>query len=176
MAVGRSPIRSIASLGVALILVATASAGAVAAPRGSVGARTSGTAPTVASKKLPAGLTFTSRTAGTRPSVNMRTLAAKKPIKREHRTLPFLGRAASGGETKPSGGGPKAVLAVPAPPTEGRQGGADALRTEFDGLAQASSSETSGEPPDPWVAVGPEHIVQAVNLSLRVTDRQGGLP
>ena len=47
-------------------------------------------------------------------------------------------------------------------------------RTQFAGLAQATSPDTSGEPPDPWVAAGPEHIVQAVNLSLRITDRQGG--
>jgi putative cell wall-binding protein len=29
------------------------------------------------------------------------------------------------------------------------------------------------EPPDPWVAAGPSHIVQVVNVALRVTDRVG---
>ena len=29
------------------------------------------------------------------------------------------------------------------------------------------------EPPDPWVAAGPSHIVQAVNVALRITDRVG---
>lgn len=30
------------------------------------------------------------------------------------------------------------------------------------------------EPPDPWVAAGPNHIVQAVNIALRITARTGG--
>ena len=32
---------------------------------------------------------------------------------------------------------------------------------------------TDGEPPDPWVAVGPEHVFQAVNTTFRISDRSG---
>ena len=179
MALRRSTLRSSASLAIALVLVATASAGALAAPRGSAGpgakAGTGGTAPGVASGNRLAGLKITTRSAGTRPSVNVRRLAAKKPTVREHRTLPFLTRDASTGGT-PSGG-PKTVLAVPPDPVEAIPNGhPSAFKSSFDGLAQSTSPATSGEPPDPWVAVGPEHIVQAVNLSIRITDRQGGAP
>ncbi len=33
-----------------------------------------------------------------------------------------------------------------------------------------------GEPPDPWVAVGTDHVLQVVNWRVRVTDRIGGAP
>ncbi|MDQ2966603.1 MAG: hypothetical protein M3R57_12230, partial [Chloroflexota bacterium] len=42
----------------------------------------------------------------------------------------------------------------------------------FDGLAQGGPS-TNFEPPDPWLAVGPDHIVQVVNTAMRIVDRQG---
>jgi hypothetical protein len=41
--------------------------------------------------------------------------------------------------------------------------------TAFPGLSSGTI-----EPPDPWVAVGPEHVVQSVNTTIRITDRQGG--
>ena len=43
----------------------------------------------------------------------------------------------------------------------------------FDGLSKSSGPDTNGEPPDPWLAVGPEHVMQVVNSSFRITDRQG---
>ena len=43
----------------------------------------------------------------------------------------------------------------------------------FDGLSKSSGPDTNGEPPDPWLAVGPEHAMQVVNSSFRITDRQG---
>lgn len=42
----------------------------------------------------------------------------------------------------------------------------------FDGIAR-SEDWAGSEPPDPWVGVGPEHVVQVVNRTVRVTDRQG---
>ena len=175
MALRRSTLRSSASLAIAWVLVTTASAGALAAPRGSAGAstKTGGTTPTAAGKRLANDLKFTTRQAGTRPSVNVRRLAAKKPTTREHRVLPFLTRDGSTGGTTPSGG-PKTLLAVPPDPVEAIPNEhPSAFKSSFDGLAQTTSPATNGEPPDPWVAVGPEDIVQAVNLSLRITDRQG---
>ena len=43
----------------------------------------------------------------------------------------------------------------------------------FDGLSRSSGPDTDGEPPDPYLAVGPEHVMQVVNSSFRTTDRQG---
>ena len=40
-------------------------------------------------------------------------------------------------------------------------------------VAKSSGPDTNGEPPDPWLGVGPEHVMQVVNSSFRITDRQG---
>jgi hypothetical protein len=47
--------------------------------------------------------------------------------------------------------------------------------TAFNGLAQSSGPATGGEPPDPWVAAGPDHIVQAVNTTFRISKRSGAV-
>ncbi len=44
----------------------------------------------------------------------------------------------------------------------------------FAGLAAAPTGPYT-EPPDPWVAVGPDHLVQAVNTTLRFSSRNGSL-
>ncbi len=107
----------------------------------------------------------------------MRSLAAKKPTKRTHRTLPFLQRAghATTGTKKPGTKKPLVVGPPPDPVEATANGDPTAAQTSFDGLAKTSLLQTNGEPPDPWVAVGPDHIVQAVNLDIRVSDRQGVL-
>ena len=46
-------------------------------------------------------------------------------------------------------------------------------KTSFDGLSRSGGPDTNGEPPDPWVAVGPDHVMQVTNSSFRITDRQG---
>ena len=43
----------------------------------------------------------------------------------------------------------------------------------FAGLTEAGACGGC-EPPDPWVAVGPANIIQAVNTSIRISTRQGG--
>ena len=177
MAPGRS-LRTGASLVLAVVLVATASTAALATSRGPAGtsARSSGSTPPSASKRSLAGLKLTPRTAGTRGSVNMRSLAAKKPTKRTHRALPFLGNGGgtSSGTKKP--GTKKPLVVGPPDPVEATANGdPTAAKTSFDGLAKTSLPQTNGEPPDPWVAVGPEQVVQAVNLDIRITDRQGVL-
>lgn len=45
--------------------------------------------------------------------------------------------------------------------------------TGFEGLSKSGGPDTNGEPPDPYLAVGPEHVMQVVNSSFRTTDRQG---
>lgn len=44
-------------------------------------------------------------------------------------------------------------------------------KVAFPGMAYGSDS--TSEPPDPWVAVGPNHVVQAVNTEIRFSTRAG---
>ena len=64
---------------------------------------------------------------------------------------------------------------VPALPAQATSNGDPAITqaTAFPGLAFVSKGATAGEPPDPWVAAGPEHVVQAVNRAFRISDRSG---
>jgi hypothetical protein len=43
----------------------------------------------------------------------------------------------------------------------------------FDGMARSSGPDTNGEPPDPFVAVGPDQVMQILNSSFKITDRAG---
>ena len=43
------------------------------------------------------------------------------------------------------------------------------------GYPGVTSAATGLEPPDPWIAVGPSHVVQASNDGIRVSDRSGHL-
>ena len=45
--------------------------------------------------------------------------------------------------------------------------------TSFDGLSFGERAATTGEPPDPFVAVGPDHVMQAVNTTFRISSRTG---
>ena len=61
---------------------------------------------------------------------------------------------------------------VPAFPEQATSNGDPAITqaTAFPGLAFVPKGATAGEPPDPWVAAGPEHVVQAVNRAFRISD------
>ena len=60
----------------------------------------------------------------------------------------------------------------PPPPTQSASNGDPALdpATAFAGLANSAAEL---EPPDPWVAAGPEHVFQAVNTTFRISNRSG---
>jgi hypothetical protein len=65
---------------------------------------------------------------------------------------------------------PKAPTAPLAPVTVTASGDGPATEAEtWDGVGRT----LPGEPPDPWIAAGPEHVVQAVNTKIRITDRTG---
>jgi hypothetical protein len=72
---------------------------------------------------------------------------------------------------------PAAPQGLPAPalPVQSTSNGDQPITqaTAFPGLAFAFKGATDGEPPDPWVAAGPEHVVQAVNRAFRISDRSG---
>ena len=73
---------------------------------------------------------------------------------------------AAAGEVAPSGIGTLAA------PVEAGGSGAPAATSfgPWEGIDQATSGF---EPADPWVAVGPDDVVQTVNTTLRFTNREG---
>ena len=115
-------------------------------------------------------------TAGSRGPVDVGRLSRQAPTKRPTGTLPDLGRGVSTGRTSPRDGQAPRVVSPPAPTLATLNANGPAAQTGFDGLARSSTASTIGEPPDPWLAVGPDHVVQVVNTALRITDRQGGDP
>jgi hypothetical protein len=44
-----------------------------------------------------------------------------------------------------------------------------------DGFSHDGGPNTLTQPPDPWVAAGPDHVIQTVNLSMQILDRSGNL-
>ncbi|MDQ6795222.1 MAG: hypothetical protein M3067_10480 [Chloroflexota bacterium] len=79
--------------------------------------------------------------------------------------LPFAAAAAAAG---PKVGGPLTATVFAGPPTANPAIAGPALP----GL-NAGTPSTSVEPPDAFVAVGPEHVVQTVNSAIRMQRRQG---
>lgn len=83
----------------------------------------------------------------------------------------------------PTALGPHSTIAAAGPPTMAaplpRIVGSLSAFSEgatFAGMADSAGPGSPGpvvEPPDPWVAVGPNHVVQAVNTRLRFSSRQG---
>ena len=71
--------------------------------------------------------------------------------------------------------GPDVQGGGPPLPVESTSNGDPAVTqaTAFDGLVMFERPATSLEPPDPWVAAGPDHVMQAVNTTFRITDRSG---
>ncbi len=112
---------------------------------------------------------------GTRAAVNVRALAARGPMHTpEAPTIPLGFRMAP---EQPSPSAPSAqVYSGPLPVQATITANPAAAQPGFQGLAFASGPANAVDPPDPWVAVGPDHVVQAVNRSLRITNRSGGSP
>ena len=156
----------------ALAVVGT-SGSALASPNG--GRPSSGPAASrnSAASSSIAGRKPTKESVGHRGSVDARALARKAPTKRHVARLPNLGRATTGKGNAPAAPSSGSVVApLPTQATLNAEG--PAAQTGFDGLARTTGPSTNVEPPDPWVAVGPDHVVQVVNLQMRMTDRQGG--
>jgi hypothetical protein len=65
-----------------------------------------------------------------------------------------------------------AVTAAPPASVQATASGAPAATSfgAFEGINQATSTF---EPPDPWVAVGPDDVVQSTNTMLRFSNREG---
>ncbi len=108
---------------------------------------------------------------GTRGKVNPREISAQAPAKRPTMTLdrPALRGSAVGEPTRsallPAGVAPAPVQAIEtsSPPVD---------RPGWPGI-NSSDPYSQGEPPDPFVAVGPDHVLQVTNVALKMFDRNG---
>jgi hypothetical protein len=133
-------------------------------------------APPPASKGAYGAATSHLTTSGTRGKVNVRELARNPsltPRSTTTLTLPRPGRASTG---DPRAASPNAGLGIAPDPIQATTtSNPPAGRPGFAGLSTLSGPATGFEPPDPYLAVGPDHVVQTTNVSLRVTDRRGGL-
>lgn len=100
--------------------------------------------------------------------------ATTRPARQLER-LPWRPGKAPGGSATPVS--PNAPVSAAAAPVEAStiDSHPPIVTPTFNGLASGGPF-TSVEPPDPWVAVGPNHIVQVVNTAMRITSRQGQNP
>jgi uncharacterized membrane protein YoaK (UPF0700 family) len=73
-------------------------------------------------------------------------------------------RGATGSSVDIAAVGPEPTFATTTGPNTADE------QTNFAGVARSDL-----EPPDPWLAVGPDHVLQAVNTTMRLTDREGTL-
>ncbi len=107
-----------------------------------------------------------------RGKVNVRTLPAAKHLKGQQGPLAnvHLGRGNRASSTKPRAGGPRVASVIA---TTGSQPPIGGVTPSLAGLAFAASTATGFEPADPYVAVGPDHVVQVVNVEMRIQGRQG---
>ena len=74
-------------------------------------------------------------------------------------------------ESAPSG--QRSVLAPAPAPTLATSSGAPAAVSLGGGWEGLDQADTGFEPPDPWVAVGPNDVVQTVNTMIRFRNREG---
>lgn len=166
----RRSIRLAAAI-VGLVIAATSSGGVAA--RGGSPAAADPAAGSAASGR-PLAATASREVAHKRGPVDVARLAAvQKHVVRPQVTIPTLGRGDGASGAPSTGTSAPLVYSGPQPSQATTNADAPAGGTGFAGLTSASNAFTNIEPPDPWVAVGPEHIVQTVNLSMRITDRQG---
>lgn len=119
-------------------------------------------------------------TAGNRPARRVVVKDLPRPTGHERvyqsklRTPSFgAGAAGTGGSTKAPAtqAKPPSVLAVASASVTTTN-----PATEEVSAAGTSMAVSSLEPPDPFVAVGPDHVVQATNAGIRITSRTLGAP
>jgi hypothetical protein len=108
---------------------------------------------------------------GSRGSVDVSKLAGPAKSNKARPQLPYLSNPSlKARPAAPSGSGQvKPFVATPPVPVA-LTSGSDAGGPQWDGL---SFADALSEPPDPWVGVGPEHVVQSVNTMVQMFDRVG---
>src|SRR5664279_262426 len=111
-------------------------------------------------------------TAGSRGRVIARDVAKTAKVRPGIHPLPAIHPV-----MKPSKApAPAPRVVIPAAPVQSTATAAPAPRvTGFPGVTANTPNEAALEPPDPYLAVGPDSVVQVVNLIARMTDRNGVL-
>jgi hypothetical protein len=109
-----------------------------------------------------------------RGRVNAAEAARRSPAVPRPTTTVWLSRPG----LTPAGAGrvaaPSRTIALSAPVDATTTGNPPIAQPGFAGLSSESGPATNTDPPDPWVAAGPDQIVQTTNVSLRITNRVGG--
>jgi hypothetical protein len=145
------------------VLLAAPSVAAAPAP----GRSPTTPAAATAGSPLAAGASSRRVTIRSRGKVNVSKLDGAGHLKPANRSLPMLGHPKLASGAGPRVAGPLVV----SPP------GLAATTTRppiaQPGFAGLSATPGGLEPPDPWVAAGPDHVVQTVNVTMRITNRQG---
>jgi hypothetical protein len=83
-----------------------------------------------------------------------------------------LRSAAVPGSAGPAPRAPQAPLVAPTPAFAT----IDSANPAVEAVSTSGAASTVVEPPDPFVAAGPDHVVQATNAGIRITNRTGGAP
>src|SRR3977135_1660913 len=140
---------------------------AVARPSGFAAAAPNGPHPAFAHPAV------THRTAVSRGHVVLQDAARTSKVHRGIQPMPAIRPLRT-----PATPGPRPRGSLPTPPVQATTTAAvPAAVTGFGGVTEKPAlPDPSVEPPDPYLAVGPDDVMQAVNLFVRVTDRNGGTP
>jgi hypothetical protein len=114
---------------------------------------------------------------GSRGSVDVSKLSGSAGSHASRPQLPYLKiptNVPHGGATSgPAGPAGVGGSVVPPPPVQATTTPTSAATgPEWDGF---SFADVGTQPPDPWVAVGPEHVVQTVNTFIQIFDRVGAV-
>jgi len=109
--------------------------------------------------------TPTTPTLGRRAFVDVRRLTNHAPVRHQQGITPVPAAHVSTAAPHVVGPPPASEASLTANPASGQAG--------FQGFSSSSGPATNYDPPDPWVGVGPDYVVQVVNTSLRITDRSG---
>jgi hypothetical protein len=107
---------------------------------------------------------------GSRGSIDVSKLAgsaSSSPARPQHGYLAIPTPASLG-----SSGGVSTSAVAPPPVQATTTSNTAATGPEWPGF---SFTDVLAEPPDPWVAVGPDHVVQTVNTQIQMFDREGNL-
>jgi hypothetical protein len=111
---------------------------------------------------------------GNRGTINPKKLPNRLADPMQRPVKPVLSRAASTA-TSPAPKAPTGFPVAPDPVEVTTTGNPPAGRPGDEGLAYAVSTATDFQPADPWVAVGPDHVIQTVNSAMQILDRSGNL-
>ncbi len=111
---------------------------------------------------------------GTRGMIDPKKLPSRAGPTVERPDMPPLFWSTSS-PTGPSVRQPTTILAAPNPVQSTSTSRPPAGQPGVDGFQYAPLTVTEWQPPDPWVAVGPDHVIQTVNKAVQILDRNGTL-